>query len=68
MIYSNHVVKALNIIHINVNSLINLSRRYDLQLFLNRNRPDIVLLNETKLNAIHKLNFQGYNMLRKDRA
>lgn len=61
------LLKNLKIIHINVNSLISLSRRFDLQKFLEKHNPDIVLLNETKLNPRHKLKFFNYVMIRKDR-
>lgn len=33
-------------------------------LFLESNRPDIVLLTEIKLKPIHKRLFEGYNMIR----
>lgn len=59
--------RNLKIIHINVNSLILISRRYDLRQFINKHNPDIILLNETKLNRRHKLHFDNYNMIRKDR-
>lgn len=58
---------SLKIIHINVNSIIKISRRYELQNFLSNNNPDIVLLNETKLNPRYNLCFNGYKMIRKDR-
>lgn len=45
----------LFIVQINVNSLVRQNRRYDLQTFLKKYNPDIVLLNETKLNYKHKL-------------
>lgn len=61
------VVENLKIIHINVNSIIRLSRRHELCNFLNIHKPDFVLLNETKLNPKHKLVFQNYEMIRKDR-
>ena len=57
----------LNIISLNVNSLINISRIIELSKFLSNNKPDMVLLNETKLNTRHKLKFIGYNLIRKDR-
>ena len=59
--------KNLNIIAINVNSIISKDRRYDLELFVNTHKPDVVLLNETKLNNKHKLSFYDYNIIRKDR-
>lgn len=61
-------VKKLNIIEINVNSLIKLNRRYDLCSFLNKYNPDLVLLNETKLNVRHKITFEDYNLIRNDRV
>lgn len=61
------IVKTLNIIEINVNSLIRLSRRYDLSVFIEKQNPDIVLLNETKLNSRHKICFNDYTFIRKDR-
>lgn len=60
-------VKNLKIIEINVNSIIKLSRRYELLNFINLHNPDIVLLNETKLNTKHKLFFENYDLIRKDR-
>lgn len=67
----NHVkitLKKLNIIHINVNSIISLNRRYDLQKFIKNNNPDLILLNETKLNARHNIKFDNYKFIRKDRC
>lgn len=52
---TNIISKELKIIHVNVNSLIKISRRYELNNFIKNNNPDIVLLNETKLNNKHKL-------------
>lgn len=54
----NFISTELKIIHINVNSIIRLARRYELLNFLNKNKPDIVLLNETKLYKKHKLLFE----------
>lgn len=61
------IEKNLNIIHLNINSLITLSRRYDLNQFISYNNPDVVLLNETKLNSKHKIHFQNYCIIRNDR-
>lgn len=46
---TNIISKELKIIHVNVNSLIKISRRYELNNFIKNNNPDIVLLNETKI-------------------
>lgn len=51
----NCIAKFLNIIQINVNSLIRINRRYDLNNFIKTYNADLVLLNETKLNSKHKL-------------
>lgn len=61
------ISKNLKIIQINVNSLISISRRYNLQQFINKHNPNILLLNETKLNSRHRLLFYNYIMIRKDR-
>ena len=61
------IEKNLNIIEINVNSIIKFSKRYYLNNFINKCNADLVLLNETKLNIRHKLNFKDYIMIRKDR-
>ena len=57
----------INIISINVNSLISQDKRIYLANFLETNKPDIVLIGETKLNKTHKLNFDRYNLIRSDR-
>lgn len=64
---TNSISKELKIIHINVNSLIKISRRYELDKFIKSNNPDIVLLNETKLNNKHKLFFENFILVRSDR-
>ncbi|KAI8130893.1 RNA-directed DNA polymerase from mobile element jockey [Lucilia cuprina] len=60
-------LKNFKIIHINVNSLIRLSKRNDLYNFITEHKPDCVLLNETKLNTKHKIIFENYEFIRKDR-
>lgn len=64
---TNIISKELKIIHVNVNSLIKISRRYELNNFIKNNNPDIVLLNETKLNNKHKLFFENFKLVRSDR-
>lgn len=56
------------IIALNVNSLISLSKRSELSLFLRKNNPHVLLLSETKLNKCHKVVFNGYNLVRTDRG
>lgn len=46
--------------------MIRLSRRYNLCHFISTHKPDIVLINETKLNLKHKLFFENYEMIRRD--
>lgn len=65
---SEAIVKDLNIIEINVNSIIKLNRRYNLCNFINMHNPDILLLNETKLSAKYKVEFKDYSFIRNDRA
>ncbi|CAK9799901.1 Probable RNA-directed DNA polymerase from transposon X-element [Anthophora quadrimaculata] len=57
----------INIIQINVNSIITNERRISLQDCINTHNPDILLLSETKLNPRHKIQFQNYNIIRTDR-
>ena len=38
-----------------------------MELFVNTHKPDVLLLNETKLNNKHKLSFYDYNIIRKER-
>lgn len=55
--------KNFKIIHINVNSIIRLSKRYDLHNFILQHNPDCVLLNETKLNPKHRISFKNYEII-----
>lgn len=57
----------LSIIQINVNSLISRKKRHDMEIFLNKAKPHIVLLNETRIKPIHNVNFNNYNFIRNDR-
>ncbi|CAK9816206.1 Probable RNA-directed DNA polymerase from transposon X-element [Anthophora plagiata] len=61
------LLHELNIIQINVNSIITNERRVTLLDCLNKHKPDVVLLSETKLNPRHKINFKNYNFVRRDR-
>lgn len=60
-------ISKIKIFSINVNSIITLDRRLNLMNFIDNNKPDIVLLNETKLNSKHKIYFENYNFIRTDR-
>ncbi|CAK9799903.1 RNA-directed DNA polymerase from mobile element jockey [Anthophora quadrimaculata] len=57
----------INIIQINVNSIITNERRISLQDCINTHNPDILLLSETKLNQRHKIDFRNYTTIRTDR-
>lgn len=59
-------LENINLISINTNSIIANHRRATLTGFLNNKKPDIALLNETKLNARHVLTFSRYNIIRND--
>lgn len=61
------LLHKLNIVQINVNSIITNERRVTLLDCLNRHKPDVVLLSETKLNSNHKINFKNYTFIRRDR-
>ncbi|XP_017796810.1 PREDICTED: uncharacterized protein LOC108578067 [Habropoda laboriosa] len=57
----------LNIIQINVNSIITNERRVSLLDCIKTYKPDILLLSETKLNPRHRIDFQNYRVIRTDR-
>lgn len=57
----------LKIISLNVNSLISLNRRHLLDDILRTHKPDIMMLNETKVKAKHRLSFRKYTCIRTDR-
>ena len=66
---SSHItVEGLRIISINVNSIVALDRREHLLEFLVRQKPDIVLLNETHLNSWHSIIFKDFEFVRNDRV
>lgn len=67
LLVSENIENNLKIIAINVNSLISVNKQYITQNFLDTEKPDIVLVSETKLNPTHYVNFQNYNFLRSDR-
>lgn len=58
----------LKIISLNVNSLVTLQRRHYLNTFLCDNRPDVVLLSETKIKEKHRMSFKNYKFIRTDRT
>lgn len=62
-----HNNKKLKIIEVNLNSLVSLHRRHNLELFLKEHKPDILLVCETKLNSTHKVIFKNYTFIRNDR-
>lgn len=62
------ILNSLKIVAINVNSLIKLQRRYDLEQFIVRNNLDITLISEKKLNFKHKFYIDGYNIIQNDRT
>ncbi|KAK2577957.1 hypothetical protein KPH14_012655, partial [Odynerus spinipes] len=61
------LLNRLKIISSNVNSLISNARRTNLTELLKELNPDIVLINETKLNPKHKISLKDYNIIRQDR-
>lgn len=60
-------IQELTVITLNINSLISNVKRAELQVLLQNQKPDILLLCETKLNIKHKLKFKNYNFIRNDR-
>lgn len=60
-------IAKLKLISANINSLVSNSKRIALTLLLNKTNPDIILLNETKLNNKHTMYFKSYKIIRNDR-
>lgn len=58
---------TLNIISLNINSLISQQKRASLLQLLNDHDPDVVLLGETKLNHRHTITYTNYTIHRSDR-
>lgn len=58
-------LKLLNVI--NVNSIVTNQKRLSLNNILKKQKPDVVLLSETKLKQNHVLNFKDYKIIRSDR-
>lgn len=57
----------LKIITLNVNSIVSHQRRHNIQQFLNQQKPDLLLLNETHLNNKHRVHFRNYGLIRTDK-
>lgn len=62
-----HTIAKYKIIMMNVNSIISNYKRSQLLELINSKKPDIVLINETKLNKRHTLYFKNYDIVRNDR-
>lgn len=60
------MINKLSIFQINVNSLISLQKRHEMNDFLSTHKPDIVLVCETKLKG-QKIYFKNYEFIRNDR-
>lgn len=67
--HANNISDTENIviIQLNVNSIRSIDKRHQLDLFLNKHKPHILLCSETHLNERHKLHFNNYNIYRCDR-
>lgn len=57
----------LKLIQLNINSIISLKKRTELNIFTKRHKPHLILLSETKLGNKHTLNIHGYKTIRNDR-
>ena len=64
---SNKHMQKLKIISVNVNSIVANQRRFSLYNLMNKHKPDIVFLSETKLRESHVVNFKDFNIIRDDR-
>lgn len=63
-----NALNEITVIQLNINSIQSKTKRAEFQHFLQRHKPHLILLCETKLNKQHKLAFSGYNILRNDRT
>ncbi|KAL7290515.1 hypothetical protein TKK_0015286 [Trichogramma kaykai] len=61
---NNPASDCIKIISINVNSIVSLYRRNNLEVFIKKHKPDILTLCETKLNNKHKLAVNNYTCYR----
>lgn len=59
---------GLKVIFINVNSIVSRRRRHYLQLFVERHRPDVLLIAEHRLSGRHRFLLRGYTVYRQDRT
>lgn len=59
--------KIFNIVQLNINSLRSVAKRQELNNFIKKEKPDILLLNETKLNSKYKMSFENFELIRTDR-
>lgn len=64
---NNSSLIRLKVTALNVNSIIKISRRHNLNEFLREHRPDFLLISETKLKNKHKVLFSKYETFRNDR-
>lgn len=60
-------LSKLNIIQLNCHSVISISRKNQIKLFIQTHNPDILLLSETHLKPHHNLIITGYDIYRTDR-
>lgn len=61
------MARSIKCIFINVNSIVSRHRRHYLRIFLDRHRPDILLVAEHKLSPGHRIDFAGYLSYRQNR-
>lgn len=67
MMHTNRTLNRLKIIQLNVNSIVSITKRHELEVFLNEQHPSIVMLNETKIKPFHKVQFKNFTFIRNDR-
>lgn len=61
-------LNKIEIISVNVSSIISNQKRFNIINLIKKCNPDIVLLNETKLNNRHNFQVENYTILREDRS
>ena len=60
-------INNFKIIEVNANSLVSVVKRHNLDIFINKHKPDALIVCETHLNIRHNFKLAGYNIIRTDR-
>lgn len=59
---------SVKIIALNVNSLISTQKKHSLKVFLDEQKPEVIMLSETNLSPNHNITYKNYNIIRNDKT